>query len=117
VLQHILPTNNQKKRKFHSSGAATQVIPTIRIQDIADILIMTSLLYQLYSWFRGTRAIQVLLGLGVVTLIYFATRLLDLYMTSWVLQELGTVLIILLIVVFQTVIRQACIASATAPYT
>lgn len=82
-------------------------MPTIRIQDIADILIMTFLLYQLYSWFRGTRAIQVLLGLGVVTLIYFATRFLDLYMTSWVLQELGTVLIILIIVVFQTEIRQA----------
>lgn len=83
------------------------MIPTIRIQDIADILIMTFLLYQLYSWFRGTRAIQVLLGLGVVTLIYFATRFLDLYMTSWVLQELGTVLIILIIVVFQNEIRQA----------
>jgi uncharacterized protein (TIGR00159 family) len=83
------------------------MIPSIRVQDIADILIMTVLLYQLYSWFRGTRAMQVLLGLGVVTLIYFATRFLDLYMTSWVLQELGTVLIILIIVVFQTEIRQA----------
>lgn len=83
------------------------MIPAIRIQDIADILIMTFLLYQLYSWFRGTRAIQVLLGLGVVTLIYFTTRFLDLYMTSWVLQELGTVLIVLIIVVFQTEIRQA----------
>jgi len=50
---------------------------------------------------------QVLLGLGVVTLIYFATRFLGLYMTSWILQQLGTVLIILLIVVFQSEIRQA----------
>lgn len=83
------------------------MIHSIRIQDIADILIMTFLLYQLYSWFRGTKAIQVLLGLGVVTLIYFATRFLDLYMTSWVLQELGTVLIVLIIVIFQTEIRQA----------
>jgi uncharacterized protein (TIGR00159 family) len=82
------------------------VTPNIRIQDIADILIMTFLLYQLYTWFRGTRAIQVLLGLGVVTLIYFGTRFLGLYMTSWVLQELGTVLIILIIVVFQAEIRQ-----------
>lgn len=80
--------------------------PYIRIQDIADILIMTFLLYQLYSWFYRTRAMQVLLGLGVVTLIYFATRFLGLYMTSWILQELGTVLIILLIVVFQSEIRQ-----------
>ena len=79
----------------------------IRIQDLADILIMTFLLYQLYSWFRETRAMQVLLGLGVVTLIYFATRYFDLYMTSWILQELSTVLIILIIVVFQAEIRQA----------
>jgi diadenylate cyclase len=84
------------------------VLPSfIRIQDLADILIMTFLLYQLYSWFRKTRAMQVLIGLGVVTLIYFATRFLDLYMTSWILQELGTVLIILIIVVFQAEIRQA----------
>lgn len=81
--------------------------PFIRIQDVADILIMSFLIYQLYSWFFRTRAMQVLIGLGVVTLIYFATRFLGLYMTSWILQELGTVLIILLIVVFQAEIRQA----------
>lgn len=79
----------------------------IRIQDVADILIMTFLVYQLYSWFSRTRAMQVLLGLGVVTLIYFVTRFLGLYMTSWILQELGTVLIVLIIVVFQAEIRQA----------
>ena len=79
----------------------------VRIQDIADILIMTLLIYQLYSWFRRTRAMQVLLGLGVVTIIYFVTRFLGLYMTSWILQELGTVLIVLIIVVFQAEIRQA----------
>ena len=79
----------------------------IRIQDVADILIMTFLLYQLYTWFSRTRAMQVLLGLGVVTLIYFATRFLGLYMTSWILQELGAVLIVLIIVVFQAEIRQA----------
>ncbi|MDR3580912.1 MAG: diadenylate cyclase CdaA [Oryzomonas sp.] len=79
----------------------------VRIQDIADILIMTLLLYQLYLWFRSTRAMQVLLGLGVVTIIYFVTRFLGLYMTSWILQELGTVLIVLIIVVFQAEIRQA----------
>lgn len=83
------------------------VQPFIRIQDVADILIMSFLVYQLYTWFRSTRAMQVLLGLGVVTLIYFATRFLGLYMTSWILQELGTVLIVLVVVVFQSEIRQA----------
>lgn len=79
----------------------------MRIQDIADILIMTLLLYQLYYWFRKTRALQVVLGLGSLILLYMVTKSLGLFMTSWVLQELGTVIFVLIIVVFQGEIRQA----------
>jgi uncharacterized protein (TIGR00159 family) len=78
-----------------------------RPQDIADILIMSFLVYQLYSWFKNTRALQVVIGLGFLGLLYVATKNLGLFMTSWILQELGTVLFILLIVIFQTEIRQA----------
>ncbi len=79
----------------------------MRIQDIADILIMTVLVYQLYIWFRKTRALQVVLGLASVALMYILTKNLGLFMTSWILQELGTVIFILIIVVFQGEIRQA----------
>lgn len=79
----------------------------MRIQDIADILIMTILVYQLYYWFRKTRALQVVLGLGSLVLLYILTKNLGLFMTNWVLQELGTVIFVLIIVVFQGEIRQA----------
>jgi len=79
----------------------------MRIQDIADILIMTLLVYQLYIWFRKTRALQVVLGLASVVLMYILTKYLGLFMTSWILQELGTVIFVLIIVVFQGEIRQA----------
>lgn len=79
----------------------------MRIQDFADILIMTILVYQLYIWFRKTRALQVVLGLGSLALIYIITKNLGLFMTSWILQELGTVIFVLIIVVFQGEIRQA----------
>ena len=78
-----------------------------RPQDIADILIMTFLVYQLYSWFKNTRALQVVIGLGFLGVLYVITKNLGLFMTSWILQELGTVLFILLIVIFQAEIRQA----------
>lgn len=78
-----------------------------RPQDIADILIMTFLVYQLYSWFKNTKALQVVLGLAFLGIIYVITKNLGLFMTSWILQELGTVLLVLLIVVFQAEIRQA----------
>ncbi len=81
--------------------------PYFRPQDIADILIMSFLVYQLYSWFKNTKAFQVVIGLGFLVLLYMVTKNLGLFMTSWVLQELGTVLFVLLIVIFQTEIRQA----------
>ena len=79
----------------------------VRPQDIADIFIMSFLVYQLYSWFKNTKALQVVIGLAFLGVLYIVTKNLDLFMTSWILQELGTVLLVLLIVIFQTEIRQA----------
>lgn len=81
-------------------------MPQFRPQDLLDILIMSTLIYQLYFWFRNSRAVQVLAGLGMITAIYFITRHTGLHMTSWVLQQLGTVMIIVIVVVFQNEIRQ-----------
>ncbi|RNC67496.1 MAG: TIGR00159 family protein [Desulfuromonadales bacterium] len=83
------------------------MVPVIRWQDVADIIIMSFLAYQLYSWFRHTRAMQVLFGMAFLAGIYFVTKNLGLFMTSWILQELGTVLFVLIIVIFQAEIRQA----------
>lgn len=82
-------------------------MPQFRPQDFLDILIMSILIYQLYSWFRNSRALQALTGLAVIAAIYFVTRQAGLHMTSWILQQLGTVLIVLIVVVFQNEIRQA----------
>jgi len=82
-------------------------MPSIGLKDILDILIMSVLVYQLYSWFRRSRAIQVLAGLGIVIAFFFVTRQTGLQMTSWVLQQLETVMIVLVVVVFQNEIRQA----------
>ena len=83
------------------------MLPYFRPQDIIDIIIMSVLVYQLYRWFKNTKALQIVIGLGFLVILYFVTKNLDLYMTSWILQELGTVLFILIIVIFQNEIRQA----------
>lgn len=81
--------------------------PVIRWQDIADIIIMSFLVYQLYGWFRHTKAFQVVIGLGSLGVVYMVTKNLGFFMTSWILQELGTALFVLIIVIFQAEIRQA----------
>ncbi|WP_337833326.1 diadenylate cyclase CdaA [Geoanaerobacter pelophilus] len=74
---------------------------------MADIIIMSVLVYQLYSWFKNTKALQVVLGLAFLAILYMVTRTLGLFMTSWILQELGTVVFVVIIVIFQVEIRQA----------
>nr|WP_082002750.1 diadenylate cyclase CdaA [Geobacter sp. OR-1] len=83
------------------------MLPYLRPQDIADIIIMSVLVYQLYSWFKNTKALQVVLGLAFLVILYVVTRALGLFMTSWILQELGTVVFVVIIVIFQVEIRQA----------
>lgn len=77
----------------------------IRWQDIADIIIMSFLVYQLYGWFKNTKAFQVVIGLGSLGVVYLITKNLGFYMTSWILQELGTAVFVLIIVIFQAEIR------------
>jgi diadenylate cyclase len=81
--------------------------PLIRWQDAVDIIIMSFLVYQLYRWFKNTKAFQVVIGLGSLAVVYLITKNLGFFMTSWILQELGTVVFILIIVIFQAEIRQA----------
>jgi len=78
--------------------------PTLR--DIADILFLTIVAYQLYKWFRETKALRVIIGLVVLGGVYSLAKLWGLFMTTWVFQVLWQVLITLLLILFQSEIRQ-----------
>ncbi len=82
------------------------LIPTPMWRDIVDILFLTVIAYHLYVWFRETRALRVIIGLVALGGVYSIARLWDLYLTTWVFQILWQVLLILLLILFQTEIRQ-----------
>jgi diadenylate cyclase len=81
-------------------------IPSPTWRDLADILFLTLVTYQLYVWFRGTRALRVLIGLVVLGGIYSLAKLWGLFLTTWAFQFLWQVLLILLLILFQSEIRQ-----------
>jgi DNA integrity scanning protein DisA with diadenylate cyclase activity len=62
--------------------------------------------HQLYQWFRETRALRVLIGLVVLGGIYSVAKLWGLFLTTWVFQILWQVLLILLLILFKSEIRQ-----------
>ena len=81
-------------------------IPTPTWRDLIDILFLTLVAYQLYDWFRETRALRVLIGLAALGGIYSVAKLWGLFLTTWVFQILWQVLLILLLILFQSEIRQ-----------
>jgi uncharacterized protein (TIGR00159 family) len=81
-------------------------IPAPTWLDLIDILFLTLVAYQLYQWFRETRALRVLIGLVVLGGIYSVAKLWGLFLTTWVFQILWQVLLILLLILFQSEIRQ-----------
>jgi diadenylate cyclase len=74
--------------------------------DLLDILVVTYLVVWLYSWVQGTRAFRILLGLGLLALIYFWAQYLGLFLTGKVFEWLGQATLILVIVIFASEIRQ-----------
>ncbi len=82
------------------------LVPLPKWRDIIDILFLAIVAYQLYVWFRGTRALRVLIGLVVLGGVYSLAKLWGLFLTTWVFQILWQVLVILLLILFQSEIRQ-----------
>ena len=82
------------------------LIPTPTLRDFADILFLTFVSYQLYVWFKETRALRVLIGLLVLAAIYSLAKMWGFFLTTRVFQILWQVLLILLLILFQSEIRQ-----------
>ena len=82
------------------------VVTNFRVQDLLDILFLTVLAYYLFLWFRGTKAFNALVGLLALGIVFTLAQAWGLFMTTWVFQIFWQVLVILLIILFQSEIRQ-----------
>ena len=70
-----------------------------------DILLVAILIYQVLVMIRGTRAVPMLMGLVVVSLIFYFARIGELTTLNWVLSRVLPYVVFALIVVFQSEIR------------
>src|SRR2546428_5896724 len=75
--------------------------------NVLDVLIVAVFIYYVLVLIRGTRAVQLLIGVLVLVLIYWIATLLRLTLTTLLLQALFAVALIALVVVFQPELRRA----------
>lgn len=78
----------------------------LRIWDLLDILVVAFVVYQILMLIRGTRAVQLVTGLGLLFAAYVVSRWLGLYTLQWLLSYVGLVVPIALLVLFQPELRR-----------
>ena len=73
---------------------------TFRYIDFIDICIVGFIVYRLLLLIRGTRAMQMLTGLGILGIGFFLSSTFELFTTHWLLTYFFDYLILIVIVLF-----------------
>lgn len=77
------------------------------IVDVIDILIVSLLLYRLFSLMRGTRAVHMFFGLIVLFILSVIAQWFNLIAINWLVSSLRTVWVIAFVIIFQPELRRA----------
>ena len=95
-----------------------EILHSLRWQDFADILIVAFIIYRTILMIRGTRAVQMLAGIAILTIVYFGAKELELMTLYWLLGTLLSSIFLIVIIVFQRDIRKALVQVGQAsPFT
>jgi diadenylate cyclase len=90
--------------------------PHVGWSDVVDILVLAFLIYEVLKLIRGTRAVQMALGAGVVVAIFYGSRWAHLDTVNWLIRNLLGYIVIAIIVLFQSDIRRALAHLGRAPF-
>jgi diadenylate cyclase len=74
--------------------------------DALDVLLVAFIFYELLQFLRGTHALQMALGAGVLVVLYWTAHWLDLQAMTWLMHNVLPYAVFGLIVVFQSEIRK-----------
>ncbi len=81
-------------------------IENMRWSDLLDIALLWFLLYRILLLLRGTRAIQSLLGLLVVLMLFVMSGRFQLYALHWMLEKFFVYIVLAVIILFQADIKR-----------
>jgi diadenylate cyclase len=75
--------------------------------DIVDVLIVSFLLYKLFTLMRGTRAVHMFFGLVILFILSVVAQWAHLMALNWIISSLKTVWVIAFVIIFQPELRRA----------
>jgi diadenylate cyclase len=84
--------------------------------DVVDILLVAILIYEFFKLIRGTRAVQMAVGSGLIVLLFFASSTVPLQSVNWIIRNMVPYVVFAVIVLFQSDIRRALAHFGRAPF-
>jgi len=84
--------------------------------DVLDILIVAIIIYEVLKLIRGTRAVQMALGAGLIAALFYASRWGRLETVNWLIRNMVGYLVFALIVLFQADIRRTLAHFGRTPF-
>jgi uncharacterized protein (TIGR00159 family) len=93
-----------------------EVFTRFRWQDAIDILIVAALIYWIILLVRGTRSLQMLIGLVLLILAFLISQKGRLMTLHWVLNNFLSSIILVIVVIFQHDIRRALSTVGRNPF-
>jgi diadenylate cyclase len=90
--------------------------PPIGWLDIIDIVVVSIIIYELLKLIRGTRAVQMAVGAGVLVGLFYVSGGFHLPTVNWLIRNIAGYIVIALIVLFQSDIRRALAHLGRAPF-
>lgn len=76
-------------------------------RDTVDILLVYYIFYRLLLIIKGTRAFQMLLGIGLIVLVFVTSQGLEFYTLDWLIHSFWSQIVIAVVILFQPEIRRA----------
>jgi uncharacterized protein (TIGR00159 family) len=90
--------------------------PPIGWWDLADIFVVSVIVYELLKLIRGTRTVQMALGGGVLAVLFYGSRWGHLETVNWLIRNMVGYIVFAVIVLFQSDIRRALAHFGRAPF-
>ena len=85
-------------------------------RDLLDIAIVSILIYEVFKLVRGTRAAQMMVGIGLIVGLLFISQAAQLETVNWLIRNMVGYIVFAAIVLFQSDIRRALAHFGRAPF-
>jgi len=82
-------------------------MPSLRIADVVEILIIAFLIYQLLEWSKNTRLMTLLKGLVIIALFVLVAVVFNMTTIMWIANHVLSIVVVAIVVVLQPELRKA----------